>query len=26
MLAGGQGPEETMQAMKKDLDGINAKG
>jgi multiple sugar transport system substrate-binding protein len=26
MLGGGQGPEATMQAMKKDLDGINAKG
>ena len=26
MLGGSQGPEETMQAMKKDLDGINAKG
>jgi hypothetical protein len=26
MLGGSQGAEETMQSMKKDLDGINAKG
>jgi len=26
MLAGSQSPEETMHAMKKDLDGINSKG